>query len=241
MSQKSVTVPIYVCHGWSTRPSTEEKWQPLLKDLQSAGYEVNYLKLPGLFSEIESPWHFDDYLDWLTKVLAPEEQVILMGHSFGGRMVAKYAALNSNKVEKLILIDSAGIIDKRWWKILKVKAFALLAKIGQVLVPEKFQQMARKVLYKLAREQDYHQASPVLKKTLANVIGVEILSDLPKIQSPTLIIWGENDKMTPTRFAPVFAEYIPDSQLKIIKGGRHSPQYTHPEEVGKIIKKFLQQ
>jgi len=239
MSQKN-SPPVYVCHGWSASSQTQELWQPLLQDLKSSGFKIHYLKIPGLSAKIKKPWRFETYLQWLTDILSQEEKVILLGHSFGGRLVAKYAALHPQKVVKLVLIDSAGIVDRRWHKRLKIKFFALLAGIGNQIIPEKHRETARNLLYKLAREQDYHQASPVLKKTLANIVGVEILADLPQIQAPTLIIWGEHDKMTPTRFAYVFAENIAHSQLEIIKGGRHSPHYTHTEEVGKIIKEFLQ-
>ena len=83
------------------------------------------------------------------------------------------------------------------------------------------------------------EAPLLLRKTMKNVLKEEIRGDLQKINPPTLIIWGEKDKTTPIKHAQLEAEKIENAQLKIIKGARHSPQFTHMEEVFNLIISFL--
>ena len=110
--------------------------------------------------------------------------------------------------------------------------FATLAKIGKRITKS---QMLKNLLYKLTRESDYKNASPHMGKTMINFIKSDISLNLNKISVPTLIIWGENDRILPLKDGEKMHELIKNSTLKIIKGARHSPQYTHPLEVADVI------
>ena len=120
--------------------------------------------------------------------------------------------------------------------VIQRTVFLLMAKAGKVLLRGEF---FRNSLYKLAREADYKNASPLLRKTMAKVLNNQVLEDLPKITCPTKIIWGENDLVTPVKNAKKMNNLIKGSELTFIKEGRHSPQFTHPEETAKLVTNFI--
>lgn len=227
---------IYILHGWAVDPRNQDKWQPLINALKVKNIEAKFLKIPGLTTELNQIWKLQDYVAWLENELKAEQQVILLGHSFGGQLAIRYTAQHQQQVEKLILIDSSGIRDWALPAKLKRRIFFILAKIGKIFFRGEF---FRKILHKVAREKDYLSASPLLRKTMVNVINEEIKTDLAQIFCPTLIIWGEDDNVTPLKFAYFLSKKISNNNVKIIEQARHSPQFTHVQQVADLVTTFL--
>jgi len=225
---------IFILHGWT---NNTDKWQKALILLEEKRYEVTLLNIPGLTGDIDRPWDLNDYVDWLDKTLSKEkDKPILIGHSNGGRIAIAYSAKHPEKIKHLILIDSAGVYHNELPIRLKRFVFNNVAKIGKKLTSS---DKLRNVLYKLARENDYKDANPLMRETMANVISVDITSTLDKITIPTLIIWGEQDTLTPIGDAKLMHKLIKNSKFYVVKSTRHSPQYTHPEEVVKKIEENI--
>ncbi|MBD3250487.1 MAG: alpha/beta fold hydrolase [Candidatus Pacebacteria bacterium] len=247
MNQTSFA-PIFILHGWTLDPSTPSKWEPFINQLQQKGFEPTLLKIPGLSSELKQTWELADYQSWLKMVL-PDRKVILLGHSFGGQLAASFTARFPEIVEQLILVDSAGVRQKKGLALIKTRVFKLLAKTGKLGVrllslgsnqlESKLEAVLRRLLYFLARERDYYQSPPELRQTLANVLQADIQDILSKISVPTLLIWGQEDKSTPLNDAMIFNNKIPQSRLEVIKDARHSPQYTQPELTASLVSDFL--
>ena len=97
----------------------------------------------------------------------------------------------------------------------------------------------RVLLYKLATEGDYKNASPVQRQTMLNLIHTDLTGMLGKILVPTLIIWGRQDKITPLSDGLIMHKLIKNSQLEVIDDARHSPQFSNPKEVAKKIHEYL--
>ena len=226
------TVKIFILHGWATHKQTDQKWQPFVDELKQQGLHAQVLKIPGLSAPLDEVWDLDMFVTWLEKELQDEKNVILIGHSFGGQIASRYAATHAGKVQKLILIDSSGIRDNTLKARAKRTIFWCMAKIGKVFFQ---QEWIRGVLYKLAREKDYKNAPPLLRRTMSTILDDEVVRDLPNISAPTTIIWGENDTVTPLWMGKQFARLIPNNSLHVIDGARHSPQFTHTKEVVKHI------
>ncbi len=225
------TLKIFILHGWTY---DIEKWDGFVSLLKK-DYHVELLKIPGLTAKLESAYTIEDYVEWLKNEIAREEKVVLIGHSNGGRLASFFASLHPEKVSHLILIDSAGIYHKDIGITLKRLVFKNIAKFGKKISKSK---ILEKLLYKAAREKDYMKASPILKKTMENLIKSDVTPHLPNIKSKTLIIWGRNDKATPLSDGLRMHELIPNSKLEIIEA-RHSPQFTNPIEITKLITSFL--
>lgn len=217
---------VYILHGWT---SETKKWEHFLKYLPG-----KLLKIPGLTQKITKPWTLDDYLDWLKKKL--DKRQVLIGHSNGGRMAIAFAAKYPERVEKLILIDSAGIYHNELSTRFKRFVFKNLAKLGKKITKS---ETLKNLLYKLVREKDYHEATALQRRIMINLISEDLTPVLEKISVPTLLIWGEFDKTTPLSDGKLMHQKIKNSKLYVIKGARHSPQFTHPKEVVKEIYEYL--
>jgi len=228
---------IYILHGWAIDPNNQGKWQPFMDLLKKKKIKVEFLQIPGLDKPLKKPWSLTNYVQWLSNQLPQNKKVILLGHSFGGQLAIRFAATYPEKVKQLILIGSSGIIDRSLNKRLKRSIFRSITKVGKIVTNSPF---LRKSLYKLTREQDYYQASHIMRQTMQNVLKDEILDNLPNIDCPTQIIWGQNDTTTPLKHAYVLKNSIKNSKLQLIKHARHSPQFTHPEEVVKVIESHLE-
>jgi|SRR5579859_2716091 len=232
----SLKTPVFILHGWSVDQQSHEKWQPLLTALADAGIEAKLLDIPGLSAPLNEVWGLNNYAKWLDIQLKKYEKVILIGHSFGGQLAVRYTAIHPQKIQKLILIDSAGLRSHALPAVAKRSVFLFGAKFGKTFLRGN---SFRRILYKLAREHDYENASPILRQTLSRVLADEVQKDLPKITAPTLIIWGASDKVTPLAFGTFFQKHVRNSALKTIDEARHSPQFTHTSTVARYIAEFL--
>lgn len=221
---------IVILHGWTT---LVEKWSPLLEELKDLKPEL--FTIPGLTEKISRPWQLDDYVSWLKRKIGSKES-ILIGHSNGGRIILAFAHKYPENVKKIVLIDSAGIYHKAFTLQLKRLLFKTAAKLGKKLTSSN---SLRNIMYKLAGESDYQNADLIAKQTMINLISSDLTSILDKIKIPTLIIWGGEDKVTPLSDGRLIHSLIKNSELEVIKDARHSPQFTHPKEVAKIIYEYL--
>ena len=229
---------LYILHGWAVDPQNESKWQAVRDALQASGVESEFLPLPGLTVPLEGveAWKLGDYVAWLKKQL-PEEPVVLLGHSFGGQLSVRFSSEYPQRVRALVLVDSSGIRDMSLPAQLKRAVFYFAAKAGKVL---SFVPAAKQLLYRAAGEKDYFVAPPIMKKTMSQVIREDIRHELPLLKIPALVIWGSQDKVTPVRNLEFFRK-IPDVRIKMVEGARHSPQFTHPEEVAKQVALFMEE
>lgn len=223
---------IFILHGWSY---TTDKWEPFLRLMQEKRLSPQLLAIPGLTAPIDRPWTLKDYREWLKKKVG-REKVILIGHSNGGRISIAFALKYPELVERLILIDSAGLYHNELALRLKRFVFKNLARLGRKLG---LGEARRPFLYKLARARDYKEADPLMRETMVNLTSVDLAPSLNKLRVPTLIIWGERDETTPLSDGKLMHKLIPHSNLHIVKDARHSPQFSHPDKVCVKINKWL--
>lgn len=230
---------ILILHGWSL-PTPGRQWVLVKEILESQGYRVFLPDLPGFGNtpQPSKPWTISDYAAWLNdfceiNYLWP---VFLIGHSFGGSVASKFSVKYPEKVRKLILINSAGIRRKKLKKEIQKKIAHCLNKLS--FLP--FYGLVRKIAYRtLFRQSDYLLTEGVMKETYLNVIKEDISDIFSNIFVPTLLIWGEKDKITPLRDAYFMKEKIPGAKLEIIPGLKHNLHSEAPEELSKIILNFL--
>lgn len=224
---------LYILHGWAT---TTDKWNPFLEALKAEKITPIMLPIPGLSAPIDRAWTLDDYVEWLYGAVKKETKISLLGHSNGGRIAMAFAHKYPEEVGQLFLLDSAGIYHNDLGTKIKRGVFKTIASIGKRVVSS---DKARNGLYSLTGESDYKNASPVMRETMKNLISVDLLPKLQDIKTPTVIIWGKDDAVTPYADALVLRQGLPNSKLFDIIGARHSPQFTHVAEVVKIVKENL--
>lgn len=241
---------IIILHGWL---SSSRAWVTLQKLLSSQGFKVIVPDLPGFGqSPLPNPegWEINDYTQWVKDFVEAlkeskelEKPFTLVGHSFGGRIAIKIAARNSlPDLHSLILIDAAGILiqPNLMKKILASLASHTRQYLEAMNISPKLKEKLKILGYRLIHQKDYLQASPELRQTFQKIIGEDLFPLLPKINLPTLIIWGKKDSLLPVSQAYLFQKNIPGAKLKIIPEAKHSPEIQTPEKLAEIMINFLQ-
>jgi pimeloyl-ACP methyl ester carboxylesterase len=192
----------------------------------------------------KKPLDVDDYATWVKSYIAKNKlgKPVVIGHSNGGRILIKVASHNPKLISKLILINSAGIPEKN---SAKKAIFKSIAKTGKaflaVLKNTPIEKISKKILYKLAGESDYNNASPTMKKTMINMLTYNPVSDLKKMKAETLCIWGAQDKSTPLWMGEKIHNYVKKSHLEVILNGGHNIHRTHPLQVAQLIVNFIKE
>ncbi len=153
------------------------------------------------------------------------KSVSIVAHSFGGRVALKLAHKYGYVLDRLILIDSAGIKPRRGVKYhYKVLRHKLLKKLH--------------IKHK-SGSADYNKLKGVEKKTFINIVNEDLTDILEKITLPTLIIWGNKDKDTPIYMAKKLNRKLCSSGLVVIKDAGHFSYLDKPGRVLIIIRSFM--
>ncbi|RJR12609.1 alpha/beta hydrolase [Candidatus Parcubacteria bacterium] len=206
-------------------------------------FRVVRLDFPGFGGGTESPPPTWRVLDYASFVKAFIEKIgltsyVLIGHSFGGRVIIKGVSHGMLHPERVILVASAGVARSRTFRN---RIFTILAKIGKIItyVPpfSLWRTQLRKKLYGRLKS-DYLAAGP-LSQVYLNTIREDQTEAARKIAVPTLLIWGTADDMVPLSDAHLLSERIQGSRLEVFEGVGHSPHRDRPKEVAELIKKFV--
>ncbi len=232
---------VLMLHGWGSKA---ELFSGII-DLCGKKYLALAPDMPGFGGSDEppEPWDVDKYADWVLEFLKPygPKRAILIGHSFGGRVIIKLSEKKLPfEISKIILIDSAGIKPK---KSLKSKISLISYKLGRrVMSAWPFSRIWPNAVESMRKKRgsaDYNAASPVMRQTLVKVVNEDLKHDLPKISAPTLLIWGTADTATPLKDAETMEKLIPDAGLVKIDGAGHYSFLEAPEYVNRVIGSFL--
>ncbi len=234
---KNNTAIIFL-HGWRL---SGEVWLPIVRYLLDKDYNIFSLDLPGFGRSEMPPENFNlaDYAEIVRLFIKKMEikKVIIVGHSFGGRVAVKLIADNPDLVEKLILANSAGLRQSREF-YLRVKK--MIARILRPLFKLPFFRMMRIRIYRLIGAEDYITLPDEMKQVFLNVVNEDLTPVLPQLgKIPTLIIWGEHDKETPISLALAFRRNIVNSELVILPRAGHLSFFDQPLLFSQALNDFL--
>ncbi|OGH18824.1 MAG: hypothetical protein A2770_04270 [Candidatus Levybacteria bacterium RIFCSPHIGHO2_01_FULL_38_12] len=239
----STKSPIVILHGWG-RELSGGKYDAIKQLLGKKGYTVYTPDFPGFgASQLgKTSFEFEDYVSFVNEFITKNKlkKVVLLGHSFGGRVAIRFATEFADKVDLLILTGASGI--PRPLSSLKKKIVFVTVKILRPLFLISpisfFFRFFRKLVYYSIDEMDYYKAGN-LSKTFKNVYQVSILPDLPKIKVRTLLVWGEEDKTIPLIDAKEMELLIPRAKLVVVKNEGHRLPYENPQKFMQAIESFL--
>ncbi len=229
--------PLIMLHGWGQDVSTF--WQNA-KGLEDK-FTIFLIDLPG-FGRSDLPkktFTVTDYAEIVKKFIEKMalKKVNLLGHSLGGRIAIKLAMKNPKLLDKLILEDSAGIRPKKGF-ITSVSY--VFSKFFNLFFPNIFN-LKEKIKYGFYSSigSDYLTTGK-LKETFKNIIGEDLTHQLPKVQTDTLLLWGENDQTEEASLENGKKMYhlIPNSRIEIFEGVGHFPHLEMPERFTNFVKDF---
>ncbi len=232
-------LPVVLMHGWGCNRTTLASIEKLLVPY----FKVYNVDFPGFgkSSEPQYVWGIEDYTRLTEEFLRIEqiENPILLGHSFGGRVGILLSS--RNKVRKLMLVDAAGIKPRHsmsyYVKVYTYKAVkhTLPAIFGKAKGEELLNRYRKRV-----GSSDYSNASVTMRQILSKVVNEDLTWALPKIQCPTLLIWGSDDTATPISDAKKMEKLIPDAGLVEFPGVGHYSFLENPYQFAAVVNSFLE-
>jgi pimeloyl-ACP methyl ester carboxylesterase len=149
-----------------------------------------------------------------------------VGHSFGGRVGMYLAANYPNVVEKLVLVDAAGLKPRfSLKKAIRIYKYKRANKKGRNTSS--------------FGSSDYKALSVEMRSTFVKIVNTHQNKALKDVHAPTLIVWGEKDKDTPMYMAKKLKRNIKGSGLVVFKNSGHYSYLENARQFGAILRSFL--
>ena len=235
--------PILVLHGFQT-VDPEARFVGLL----ARHGEVIAPSGPG-FGHSPRPKDFDTVYDLVhlyLEVLAnlPGEKATLVGFSFGGWLAAELAVACSHRIDKLVLVDPVGIkiSDRETPDILDVfNRSPDEVRRASWHDPEKFapdfNAMSDEALTVYARNRE----ALCLYAWHPYMYNPQLPRWLRRIKVPTLLIWGESDRVVTPDYGRAYSRLIPCSRFELIEAAGHHPEIEQPGMLVERVSRFLEE
>jgi pimeloyl-ACP methyl ester carboxylesterase len=215
-------------------------------DALAASHRVIALDLLGFGRSDKPPidYRIAGFVEMLDRFLSSLgiARASLLGHSLGGWIVATFAISFPDRVHRLILNDAAGIdegsrplaVDLNISTRASLRAAFECMFFDKSMVTEDLVDLA----YGLHLERgDGHTIRSVLE-TLASPLE-KLDARLAQLNVPTLILWGEDDAITPVAMAHAFHRMVAGSQMTIVPQCGHLPPLEKPREFATAVTDFL--
>jgi len=247
--------PVVLVHGLGH--SGGQGWRYLAPELAKTHFVVMF-DLPGFGrsqkgNRLYSPHNYTRFLDWIVDTYV-EAPFALIGHSMGGAIALNYAATRPRNLNRLILIDVAGILHRAaysshlfdtlkpvwWWDVLPAtNSEKMRALLGFDLADlEKFPIPLEMLLYTPLTRDMFLGGDPTTIAGLA-MVQHDFSRLLQQVSAPTLVIWGEQDRVTPLRTGKLLAARLPDARLVVIRGAAHVPMTETPGILNRLVTESL--
>jgi pimeloyl-ACP methyl ester carboxylesterase len=220
-------------------------WLPFFKALAEK-YEVIVPEHPG-FGRSDMPEWLDNvgdlanfYQEFIQKLGLTG--INLVGTSLGGWIAADMAVRNTGPIRTLTLVAPAGIHVKG---VAKGDLFLWTPEqtVRNLFADEKLQEFALKQV----PDEDERKRQMKNALTLAKLSWQPRLYDphlrkwLHRIDRPTLIIWGDSDKLIPAAYGPAYRDLIPGAKLDVIKNCGHVPHIEKTAETVAAVTTFIEE
>lgn len=254
--------PIVFVHGLSG------SWPNWLEQLPvfAQSHRVIAMDLPG-FGHSPMPEEritisaYARTLDGLLEALGVSAATVV-GNSMGGFVSTELAIAFPQRVERLVLVSAAGLSTYHHRDVERIEPF--LRRIAPMIAvytgwtAAQSDWVARRPGLRnlalgfvtrhpsrlpaaLAAEQLRGAGKPGFMEALRANIDYPIKERLPEIACPTLIVWGEEDKVIPVGDASVFEELIPNSRKVIFEGTGHMAMLERPAAFNELLSEFVEE
>ena len=242
---------VILLHGFGSSLETWEAWAQAL----SAQYRVVRFDLPGCgLSEPDPTGQYDDArsLQLLTGLMDAlrVEKAALVGNSMGGRIAWRYAAAFPERTSKLILISPDGFASPGF-EYEKPPQIPSLLKLMKYFLPRVLLRTNLAAAY--ADPSRLHDATvdryydlllaPGNRDAMIQRMRQTVLTDpvplLGRIVAPTLILWGQQDRLIPFSNSADYLRAMSNAHLHSFSDLGHVPHEEAPGELLPVLAQFL--
>jgi pimeloyl-ACP methyl ester carboxylesterase len=247
--------PVVLVHGLGGQ------WQNWLENIPRLAQERRVIApdLPGFgLSEMpEERVTISRYGEFVAALCAQLglERVALVGNSMGGFVAAETAIQFPPRVERLVLVSSAGITTSdvvqgplmAGSRVFGLVATRVAASSEKLVVRPRLRvpmfapiiRYPQRIPADLLHEITYSSGRKGFVPSLRAILTYDFRDRLPEIRCPTLIIWGGDDMLVPDRDADEFERLIPDSRKVVLEDTGHVAMLERPQTFNDLLVEFL--
>ena len=190
---------------------------------------------------LESITHQAAFYEWFLRDASLEE-VDLIGFGIGGWIAAEMAAMCSHNLAHLVLVGAAGIkpvegemLDifvRRWRDVVEMcvdnpdaEEFQRIYTAAPIVDFGGHREAGRTMTMRMCyRPYMYDPALPAL---------------LGSVRTPTLVVWGAEDRIIPVECGELYRQAIPDARLEVMEDCGHWPHFEKPDALADVVTRFL--
>lgn len=233
-TDKDLKPPLLLLHGMFGGLSN---FDPLIKRMDK---HTIYVPLIPLYTFQRNELSIPSLAKWLNKFCKECEikSPVLLGNSMGGHIALEYARVFASNVAGLVLAGSSGLFENDFGTTSPkrndrdyIRKRAALTFYDDIVTEELVDE-----IMEVTQSPD---KLPKLLKIARSTHTYNMEDMLANITAPTLLIWGEEDVVTPPQVAKRFKEKLPNAQLKWIEKCGHAPMMERPAEFVRHLKPFL--
>lgn len=221
---------LLMLHGWG---QSKETWEPFRQQVEDFVTPV-IPDLPGFGTEplVKSEWGIPEYATWVANFVNKRKlsDVVLLGHSFGGRIAGFLASQRPAWLTSLVLSGAPCLYRPSFLTQAKVHAAKLVKTAGLKKIISQIRPQKNELT-----QADANGLGQIFRK----VVPFDQTTTLPNITVPTLLIWGKNDQDAPLKIADEMHSLIKDSELVVIPDAGHNTFLEQPLLFYGTVKRFL--
>lgn len=248
---------LLLIHGQSANLFTWEGWaKELSDDFRIISIDLPGHGLTGPDPQLRYSWQgLADLVDKFANHLGID-RFSIAGNSLGGAVALRYTLSHPQKIDNLVLLSSIGYRPQEPAALVfRMLSMPIVGHLLNATTTKWFIRTGLQMAYgnrdKLTEENVVRYRKMVLRegnrrasrKTLQSSLrpgAFESLAELvPKIDAPTLILWGADDAFSLPKYARWFDEALPNSTLHMFAGVGHMPMEEAPHETTQQVREFL--
>ena len=217
--------PVVLVHGLGT---SDRWWAPTIPVLAER-YRVLAVDLVGFGRSAGQPVQLDVAADelaaWAHAIGL--ERAAWVGHSMGGQVTIDLAARYPDLVERLVLVDTAGLpvskqVTRHLLNVVRAGPFLPLT------------------AYPIAVECVLRSGPVAITRASHQILSTDLEARVRSICAPTLVVWGGRDRLLPPTYGRRLASLIPGARYVELERAGHSPQWEAPTEFELALLAFLE-
>ncbi|MEY5017958.1 MAG: hypothetical protein RL431_1007 [Actinomycetota bacterium] len=226
----SLPPAVVALHGWGR---SGNDFAPIV-----AGLDAVAIHLPGFgpTSPPDTVWGTADYAELVAEAIRPFGPVVVVGHSFGGRIAVRLAARHPELVSSLVLTG------------------APLVRLAPTSKPELGYRLARalhkwglitdarmKAIRSRFGSADYNAAQGIMREIMVATVNENYDDDMAALSLPVAMVWGENDTAAPTAAGQIASTRIKGATWQVVPGTAHMMEGELAAAVARAVRSSVEE
>jgi pimeloyl-ACP methyl ester carboxylesterase len=173
------------------------------------------------------------------------DEVILGGVSLGGWIAAEFAVRWPERVKKLWLCDAPGLWTDEAPLGDLFRVMYNRDEMRRLLFHDPAGHMARLIVRDEPNDEQllaaYQNMTALARVVWDRPYDPKLAGRLHRVRCPTLLLWGEHDRLVPPAFGRAYQKHLPHAQLKLIAGCGHLPMFEKEQELVETVEAFCKE